>query len=183
MRWNPKRNSMVLVKRYANRKLYDTQQRRYVTRTDIRGMIQSGMDVRIRDHESGEDLTTRIQARILVDLEKEAQGTLPEKLLSGVIRAGEHGLDQLREYVLGGPALADHVEKEITARLAVLEAHELLTQEEVRRMKDLLLVQSQRILILEARERARMREQDQDALQALRSRLEELEQRIEGLQG
>lgn len=173
---------MVLVKRYTNRKLYDTEQRRYVTLAEIRRMIQSGIDVRIMDHASGEDLTTRIQARILADLEKDEQGTLPEKLLSGVIRAGEHGLEQLWEHVLGGPSLAEHVEKEIAARLGVLEAHELLTPEEALRMKDLLLVQSQRIRILEAKERARMQGEEKKALEALHTQLEELEQRIEGLQ-
>ena len=48
---------MPLIKRYPNRKLYDTEAKQYVTLEQIAELIRSGKDVQVIDHESGEDLT------------------------------------------------------------------------------------------------------------------------------
>ena len=48
---------MPTIKRYPNRKLYDTEAKRYVTLDSIALMIQHGRDVQVIDHETGEDLT------------------------------------------------------------------------------------------------------------------------------
>jgi polyhydroxyalkanoate synthesis repressor PhaR len=75
-----------LIKRYANRKLYDTSQSRYVTLDDVAGMIKDGDEIQIIDNKTKEDLTAVTMAQVLVEEEKRARrnGKLPA--LRGLIR-------------------------------------------------------------------------------------------------
>src|SRR5262249_45434036 len=66
-----------VIKRYANRKLYDTQRSRYVTLDQIADMIRDGEDVKIVDNNSKEDLTTVTLAQIIFEEEKKQKSFLP----------------------------------------------------------------------------------------------------------
>ena len=66
-----------IVKRYANRKLYDTQRSRYVTLEQIAEMIRSGEDVKIVDNNSKEDLTSITLAQIILEQEKRFGASIP----------------------------------------------------------------------------------------------------------
>jgi len=79
---NPK-----IVKRYANRKLYDTERSCYVTLEDISAMIKSGEEVRVVDNKSGEDLTSVTFAQIIFEAEKK-NNFMPIALLRDLIRDG-----------------------------------------------------------------------------------------------
>jgi len=61
-----------IIKRYANRKLYDTEHSRYVTLDQISEMIRNGDDVKIVDNKTKEDLTTVTLAQIIFEVGKEA---------------------------------------------------------------------------------------------------------------
>ncbi len=74
-----------IVKRYANRKLYDTERSCYVTLEDIAGMIKAGEEVRVVDNKSGEDLTSVTLAQIIFEIEKKAN-FMPMGLLRDLIR-------------------------------------------------------------------------------------------------
>ncbi|HZS36807.1 MAG TPA: polyhydroxyalkanoate synthesis regulator DNA-binding domain-containing protein [Polyangia bacterium] len=74
-----------VVKRYANRKLYDTQRSRYVTLDQIAEMIRSGEDVKIVDNNSKEDLTAITLAQIIFEEEKKAS-FLPLSALRNIIQ-------------------------------------------------------------------------------------------------
>ena len=63
-------SSAKIVKRYANRKLYDTERSCYVTLDDISQMIKAGDEVRVIDNKSGEDLTSVTLAQIIFETEK-----------------------------------------------------------------------------------------------------------------
>ena len=56
-----------IIKRYANRKLYDTQESRYVTLDQISHMIRAGEDVQVLDNNSKEDLTSVTLAQIIFE--------------------------------------------------------------------------------------------------------------------
>ena len=73
-----------IVKRYANRKLYDTERSCYVTLDDIAVMIRSGEEVTVVDNKSGEDLTSVTLAQIIFETEKKAS-FMPLGLLRGII--------------------------------------------------------------------------------------------------
>ena len=78
-------SSAKIVKRYANRKLYDTERSCYVTLDDIAVMIRSGEEVTVVDNKSGEDLTSVTLAQIIFETEKKAS-FMPLGLLRGIIQ-------------------------------------------------------------------------------------------------
>ena len=79
-----------IVKRYANRKLYDTERSCYVTLDDISTMIKSGEEVQVIDNKSGDDLTSVTLAQIIFETEKKAH-FMPLNLLRGLIQqSGEN---------------------------------------------------------------------------------------------
>ena len=63
---------MPLIKRYANRKLYDTESKRYITLEGIAEMIRQQQDVKVIDHETGEDITALTQAQIIFEQERKS---------------------------------------------------------------------------------------------------------------
>jgi polyhydroxyalkanoate synthesis repressor PhaR len=82
-----------VVKRYANRKLYDTQRSRYVTLEQIADMIRSGEDVKIVDNNSKEDLTAITLTQIIFEEEKK-QSFLPLSALRNIIQSGASNMTQ-----------------------------------------------------------------------------------------
>ncbi len=83
--------AMVLIKRYANRKLYNTETSRYITLKGIAELIEQGVEVRVVDNETGEDITSVALSQILVDNER-AQRAVPRGLLSDLIQKGGDAL-------------------------------------------------------------------------------------------
>jgi polyhydroxyalkanoate synthesis repressor PhaR len=77
----------ILIKRYANRKLYNTQTSRYITLKGIAELIDGDEDVRVIDNESGEDITSVALSQILVDSEREGR-RVSRPLLSGLLQRG-----------------------------------------------------------------------------------------------
>ena len=77
-----------IIKRYANRKLYDTEHSRYVTLDQISEMIRNGDDVKIIDNKSKEDLTTVTLAQIIFEEEKKQRSFLPLGAMRNIIQSG-----------------------------------------------------------------------------------------------
>jgi len=75
-----------LIKKYANRRLYDTVESRHVTLSDLRDMIVSGLDIHVVDDTSGDDITRALLLQIIVDREQAGQPLLTEILLARLIR-------------------------------------------------------------------------------------------------
>jgi polyhydroxyalkanoate synthesis repressor PhaR len=61
---------MRTIKRYSNRKLYDTFEKHYVTLADVAGFVRNGDEVKVTDHVSGADLTSATLAQIIFEEEK-----------------------------------------------------------------------------------------------------------------
>lgn len=95
---------MPLIKRYPNRKLYDTEAKRYVTLDDIAAMIRDERDVSVVDNESGEDVTTLTLTQIILEQEKKSAGYLSSSLLTNLIRSGGSTLDSWWQSVERGVA-------------------------------------------------------------------------------
>jgi polyhydroxyalkanoate synthesis repressor PhaR len=87
---------MLTIKRYPNRKLYDTTAKRYVTLEQIAALVRQGAEVQVVDHENGEDLTTTILTQIILEQEKKQSGFLPRTLLTTLIRSSGETLDAVR---------------------------------------------------------------------------------------
>jgi polyhydroxyalkanoate synthesis repressor PhaR len=78
-----------VIKRYANRKLYDAQASRYVSLDDLLALIRSGENISVVDAGTGEDLTSVTLAQVILERERGRRGGLPSAFLHQVIRHGE----------------------------------------------------------------------------------------------
>ena len=89
----------TLIKRYANRKLYNTATSRYITLKGIAELLDRGEEVRVVDNETGEDITKVALSQILVDTER-SNTDAPDGLLSQILgRGGDALYDALRKGV------------------------------------------------------------------------------------
>lgn len=79
----------VLIKRYGNRRLYNTETSSYVTYQDIIGIVRSGYDVRVIDSSSGEDVTKAVLIQAILEEEKNQKNLLPLPFLLQLIRSEE----------------------------------------------------------------------------------------------
>ena len=85
----------VLIKRYANRKLYDTEASRYITLKGVSELVRSGQDVCVIDNETGEEITPLILSQIVVDDQKhglDEDGNATHTLLTELIQKGGDAL-------------------------------------------------------------------------------------------
>jgi polyhydroxyalkanoate synthesis repressor PhaR len=82
---------MMVVKKYSNRRLYDTEDSRYITLDELAEKIRKGADVRVVDAASDEDLTQATLAQIILE-SRGAGRLLPVPLLTQLIRMGDDAL-------------------------------------------------------------------------------------------
>lgn len=75
----------VVVKKYANRRLYNTETSSYVTLEDLAGMVRLGRDFTVSDAKSGEDITRSVLTQIIVEEESKGQNLLPIPFLRQLI--------------------------------------------------------------------------------------------------
>jgi len=75
----------VVVKKYANRRLYNTESSSYVTLEDLAGMVRQGRDFIVFDAKSGEDITRSVLTQIIVEEEAKGRNLLPESFLRQLI--------------------------------------------------------------------------------------------------
>jgi polyhydroxyalkanoate synthesis repressor PhaR len=129
----------TIIKRYSNRKLYDTVSSSYVTLDEIGIRIQQGEEIQVIDHDSGADQTTLILLQILFDQEKRIGGLLPEILLTRLVRAGDRQVTNLRGAVQAFLEPDNHVDTHIRRRLARLVELGRISEEERQRFESLLL--------------------------------------------
>ena len=83
------KNPEVLIRKYSDRRLYDTSASRYVTLEDIARMVRDGIEVRVVDARSGKDITHVVLTQIIVDDARERKVALPLQLLTQLVRASD----------------------------------------------------------------------------------------------
>ena len=88
----------VIIKKYANRRLYNTQTSSYVTLDHLCEMVKDGMDFEVRDARTGEDITRSVLTQIIFEEEGKGQNLLPIRFLRQLIRM--YG-DSLQAFVPG----------------------------------------------------------------------------------
>ena len=102
-----------IVKRYSNRKLYDTRESRYVTLLQIAEMVRAGEEVQIIDNTTKDDLTEVTLAQIIYEEQKQRSRSVPLATLRELIhQRSERLITQLREGPLGRLLPTDDKEKE-----------------------------------------------------------------------
>jgi polyhydroxyalkanoate synthesis repressor PhaR len=121
---------MLVIKRYSNRKLYDTASKRYITLDGIAELIRKGEEVHVVDHETGDDITAMTQAQIILEQERKLKGGLPRSVLTGLIQTGSDTLTHLRKALVPPAAWNADVNAEIERRLQRLVQQGALSEEE-----------------------------------------------------
>jgi polyhydroxyalkanoate synthesis repressor PhaR len=95
-----------LIKRYESRKLYDTEESRYVSLEEIASWVRAGQEVRVLDNATSGDVTSQTLTQIILDEGRRGTSALPSELLHELVRLGEravhtgveqvqHGVDRL----------------------------------------------------------------------------------------
>lgn len=80
-----KKYDKITVKKYANRRLYDTSKSQYITLKDISEMVQEGLDFVVVDAKTNEDLTHTVLAQIVLEQESEAPVMFPTDFMRKII--------------------------------------------------------------------------------------------------
>jgi polyhydroxyalkanoate synthesis repressor PhaR len=130
---------MPIIKRYPNRKLYDTEAKQYITLEGIAELIRESQDVQVVDYTTGEDLTALTLSQIIFEQEKRHGGFLPHSVLTGLIRAGGETLTTLRRNLVASLGLARYIDEEIERRIRVLVGKGELAEEQGRSLLDKLV--------------------------------------------
>ena len=91
-----------IIKRYQNRKLYDTQESSYVTLDEIARMIKAGDDVRVIDNKTKNDITAATLTQLLYESERKSKTQPSVDLLKNIIRNGDGSFSGFITNNMGG---------------------------------------------------------------------------------
>jgi polyhydroxyalkanoate synthesis repressor PhaR len=127
-----------LIKKYHNRKLYDTKSRRYITLERIGELVRDGEDIHVIDRQSGEDLTSITLSQILLDVERKKPGAVSEKMLQQLVKGPEALIGAVRQSITAGQELIQRAEER------VVQAPEAAIEEALERTLRRLNIPSQR---------------------------------------
>ena len=130
---------MLTIKRYPNRKFYDTEQKRYITLEDISEQIRLGREVHVVDQNSGEDITSIVLTQIIFEQEKKNSGFVPRAILTGLVQAGGYTMGRMRSALANPLELLKQIDLEIENRIDRLIKQGELAEDEARHWRDKLL--------------------------------------------
>ncbi len=174
------------IKRYANRKLYDTAQSCYVTLDEIARLVEGGEEVRIIDNDTKDDLTSVTLAQIVVEAEKNKTKLLPLHTLRGLVQSG----GELLEKTIARPV--QNLRQETGKRVTLAREAVSRTEDETRERVSQLVGSTQRSWEdFQRRVDERVKtvvstmvpgRAAQDEVQLLRDRVEVLEARLAALE-
>ena len=89
---SPDSKPQRVIKKYPNRRLYDTQTSSYVTLTEIKQLVMEGQSFVVRDAKSGEDLTRSLLLQIILEEESAGSPMFTEAVLANIIRFYGHSM-------------------------------------------------------------------------------------------
>jgi polyhydroxyalkanoate synthesis repressor PhaR len=121
---------MPIIKRYPNRKLYDTSAKNYITLEEISKLIHQGEDIQVIDNKTGEDITALTLSQIILEQEKKHAGLLPRSVLTNLIRSGGDRISALQKSLVSQLDINKVVDDEISHRIESLISSGDLTEDE-----------------------------------------------------
>lgn len=135
---------MLIIKRYPNRKLYDTEAKQYITLDGISSLIRDGTEVQVTDHATGEDLTAVVLTQIIFEQEKKQGGFVPRSVLRGLVQAGGDTITSLRRTLASPLEMFSHVDEEIRRRVQAMVKAGEMGREEGTKLVEKLMTQGSR---------------------------------------
>ena len=86
--------SARIITKYPNRRLYDTEESRYVTLADIKNLVTEKIEFLVRDRKSGEDITRSILLQVITEQEQQGMSVMSRDFLSEVIRSYDKAIPE-----------------------------------------------------------------------------------------
>ena len=188
-----------VIKRYPNRKLYDTQKSCYVTLDEIANMVKGGEDVTIIDNKTNQDITSVTLTQIIFEEEKKNKSILPLSALRKIIQSGQ---DFLQSTINEGAERVTHLRDETEKQLQRLMNRSELTADEYRNLLTEFFMTRQnnleefqhnlddkvrqyvdKIFRREGGDAPMGEAEYQSEIERLRGRIRELEQKVEAMGG
>ncbi len=120
----------IIIKRYRNRKLYNTQSKRYITLEEIEEIIKQQQEIKVIDNDSGNDITATTLSQIIFELEKNQTGVLPVTLLFSLVQSGGKRIDEIRRNIFTSLNFEHHFDVEIERRISYLIQNGLVSEDE-----------------------------------------------------
>jgi polyhydroxyalkanoate synthesis repressor PhaR len=121
---------MVVIKRYPNRKLYDTIAKQYISLDGVAELVRQGSEIEVVDNASGEDLTAFTLTQIILGQEKKQDGLLTHSFLMDLIRTRGERMSAFRNSLRSPLLFWRQIDEEIKERLqALVKAGELSENE------------------------------------------------------
>ena len=131
---------MHRIKKYANRKLYDTTDKKYISMDRLSELIKLGKDIVIIDNETGEDLTASIVSSLIARTKGKAEGTVSSGVLIQLFRKGGNALtDYAKRYVSLWQKSFTMAEDEIDSLVKGLVKNKEISKSEGSRLKNEIL--------------------------------------------
>jgi polyhydroxyalkanoate synthesis repressor PhaR len=131
---------MHRIKKYANRKLYDTTDKKYISRKRLSELIKQGKDIIIIDNETGEDLTASIVSSLIAATSGKAANTVSSGVLIQLFRKGGNALtDYAKRYVSFWQKSFTMAEDEIDEMVKKLVKRKEISKSEGVRLKNEIL--------------------------------------------
>lgn len=108
---------MVVIKRYPNRKLYDTVAKQYITLAGVEELVHQGSEIRVVDNATGEDLTAFTLTQIILGQERKRDGLLTHSFLTDLIRSRGERISTLKTGLRSPVHFRRQIDDEIKMRL------------------------------------------------------------------
>lgn len=113
----------LVIKKYSDRRLYDSSASRYVKLEDIARMVREGIDVKVVDACSGKDLTYIVLSQIILEAARERETALPLQLLQQLVRASDKATHEFLSWYLNSTLdLYQNVQGTLRTRLPQAKA-------------------------------------------------------------
>jgi polyhydroxyalkanoate synthesis repressor PhaR len=113
----------IVIKKYENRRLYDTSRSRYVNLVELASLVRKGYDVQVVDAKTGEDITRPTLMQIIMEDNREGPAGLPLELLRQLIVASDHvGKEFLMWYLKSAFDAYGKVQQSFTSGLSDLQS-------------------------------------------------------------
>ncbi|HEX3322062.1 MAG TPA: polyhydroxyalkanoate synthesis regulator DNA-binding domain-containing protein [Terriglobales bacterium] len=161
------KSSTIVIKKYGNRRLYDTSASQYVNLDEIARLVRKGRDVRVVDAKTGEDLTRVTLTQIITEDAKDAPAGLPLELLRQLIVASDRTSQEFIMWYLKSAFDAyQAVQDTVQDRLGAVQSAIMSPVESVRRFLGSVPQQTSGL------------GRNESELEVLQERIAELEKRI-----
>jgi len=150
---------MVTIKRYPNRKLYNTEAKQYITLEGVADLIRKGAEIQVVDHASGEDMTALTLTQIILEQEKKQSGLLTNSFLTGLIRSSSDRLSAVQRSLMSPASFWHQIDEEIKSRIQALAHQGEISEKEAKTLIDKMLQQG-------AKQMSRLTTTDEAALES-----------------